>query len=62
MEISSAVRRSKGKGNGIKSKSVGNGQYGTARWATKKEIQKTYRHVPYQPGLWRKDAKTRPKV
>jgi len=56
------VRRSKGKGNGIKSKSVGNGQYGTARWATKKEIQKTYRHVPYQPGLWRKDAKTRPKV
>lgn len=30
----------------IKSKTVGDGQYGTARWATKREIQKTYRHVP----------------
>ena len=28
----------------IKSKTVGDGQYGTARWATKREIQKTYRH------------------
>lgn len=27
----------------IKSKTVGDGQYGTARWATKREIQKTYR-------------------
>lgn len=26
----------------IKSKTVGDGQYGTARWATKREIQKTY--------------------
>ena len=38
----------------IKSKTVGDGQYGTARWATKREIQKTYRHVPFQPELWRK--------
>ena len=29
-------------------------EYGTARWATKREIQKTYRHVPFQPELWRK--------
>ena len=38
----------------IKSKTVGDGQYGTARWATKREIQKTYRYVPFQPELWRK--------
>ena len=38
----------------IKSNTVGDGQYGTARWATKREIQKTYRHVPFQPELWRK--------
>lgn len=29
--------------NGIKNKTVGNGQHGTARWATKKEIHDTYR-------------------
>ena len=28
--------------NGIKARTVGNGQHGTARWATKKEIQQTY--------------------
>jgi len=38
----------------IKSKTVGDGQYGTARWVTKREIQKTYHHVPFQPELWRK--------
>lgn len=32
--------------NNIKSKTVGDGQHGTARWATKQEIQKTYRHTP----------------
>ena len=31
----------------IKSRTVGDGQHGTARWATKKEIQKTYRHIPF---------------
>ena len=30
----------------IKSKTVGDGQHGTARWATKKEIQQTYQHIP----------------
>lgn len=28
--------------NGIKSKTVGDGQHGTARFATKKEIEETY--------------------
>ena len=39
--------------NNIKSKTVGDGQYGTARWATEKEIQKTYRHVPFRVAEWR---------
>ena len=40
--------------NGIKSKTVGDGQHGTARWATKREIKKTYTEVPYEPEKWRK--------
>lgn len=40
--------------NNIKSKTVGDGQHGTARWATKKEIQQTYAHVPFRPEEWRK--------
>ena len=40
--------------NNIKSKTVGDGQHGTARWATRREIRKTYRHVPFRPELWRK--------
>lgn len=40
--------------NGIKSKTVGDGQHGTARFATKKEIEETYVHVPYEPEQWRK--------
>ncbi|MBS6956822.1 MAG: type IV secretory system conjugative DNA transfer family protein, partial [Enterocloster asparagiformis] len=39
--------------NNIKSKTVGDGQHGTARWATKQEIRKTYRHIPFRPDLWR---------
>ena len=39
--------------NSIKSKTVGDGQYGTARWATDKEIQKTYRHVRFRVAEWR---------
>ena len=38
----------------IKAKTVGHGQHGTARWATKGEIKKTYVHVPFKPELWRK--------
>ena len=37
----------------IKAKTVGHGQHGTARWATKSEIKKTYVHVPFEPQLWR---------
>ncbi|MBC5787058.1 MULTISPECIES: VirD4-like conjugal transfer protein, CD1115 family [Clostridiaceae] len=40
--------------NGIKSKTVGDGQYGTARWANKREIKSTYVHLPFTPDLWRK--------
>ena len=37
----------------IKSRTVGDGQHGTARWATQKEIHETYTFVPFQPELWR---------
>ena len=40
--------------DGIKSKTVGDGQHGTARWATPGEIKKTFRSVPFQTALWRK--------
>ena len=47
--------------NSIRSKTVGQGQHGTARWATKKEIKETYKHIPYEPDKWRTDEKSRPK-
>ena len=40
--------------NNIKSKTVGDGQHGTARWATPKEIRGTYHVVPFRPRRWRK--------
>lgn len=43
--------------NNIKSRTVGDGQHGTARWAAKHEIQKTYRHIPFTPERWREQAK-----
>ena len=46
---------------GIPSKPVGNGQHGTARFATPKEISRTYKQIPYTPGLWRRGEKL-PKV
>ena len=42
--------------NGIKAKTVGDGQYGTARWATKSEIQRTFSFLPFEPEKWRKGA------
>ena len=39
--------------SGIKSKTVGDGQHGTARWATAKEIRQTYAHVPFEVKKWR---------
>nr|WP_303806472.1 type IV secretory system conjugative DNA transfer family protein [Ruminococcus flavefaciens] len=40
--------------NGIKSKKVGDGQYGTARWATKPEIRQTFSFLPFEPQKWRR--------
>ena len=40
--------------SGIKSRTVGDGQHGTARWATEKEIKQTYAHVPFRVKQWRK--------
>lgn len=40
--------------NNFKSKTVGAGQHGTARWATTKEIHTTYHVVPFRPRRWRK--------
>ena len=37
----------------IKSRTVGDGQHGTARWATAKEIQRIYAHVPFRVREWR---------
>ena len=49
-----AALSNRGSLNSIKNKTVGDGQYGTARWATEKEIRKSYRRVPFRPALWRK--------
>ncbi len=43
--------------NNIKSKTVGDGQHGSARWATKSEIKRVYRHIPFTPNKWRAQAK-----
>lgn len=43
--------------NSIKSRTVGDGQHGTARWATKREIRKTYKHISFTPDKWRTQAK-----
>lgn len=39
--------------NRIKSKVVGDGQHGTASWASKSEIRQTYKRLPYAPDQWR---------
>lgn len=45
--------------NRIKSKPVGDGQHGTARFATEKEIRNTYKIVKYDVDAWR-NGKCRP--
>lgn len=40
--------------NGIKAKTVGDGQYGTARWATKAEIKSAFSLLPFESEKWRK--------
>ena len=47
--------------NGIKSKKVGNGQHGTARFATGSEIKRTFSSLLFEPELWRQ-GKNLPKV
>lgn len=47
--------------NRIKNKTVGQGQHGTARWATKKEVKKTYKRIDFQPNEWRNNPDSRPK-
>ncbi|MGN0570534.1 MAG: VirD4-like conjugal transfer protein, CD1115 family [Candidatus Fimenecus sp.] len=44
--------------NNIKAKTVGDGQHGTARFASKEEIKKTYKHIPFEPQKWREQAKS----
>ena len=39
--------------NNIKSRTVGDGQHGTARWATEQEIRSSYALVPFQVADWR---------
>lgn len=43
--------------NSIKDKTVGNGQHGTARWATGQEVKRTFHHVPFTPEVWRQNAR-----
>lgn len=44
--------------NNIKSRTVGDGQHGTARWATRAEIGRTYEHIPFTPEKWREQVKS----
>jgi len=39
--------------NGIKSRTVGDGQHGTARWASREEVGKTYTRATFRPEEWR---------
>ena len=52
--VAIAAFSNRGSLDSIKSKDVGDGQHGTARWATLAEVRKTFRSVPFQPALWRK--------
>lgn len=40
--------------NKIKSKTVGDGQYGKAQWATKDELKNNLKYIPFEPEKWRK--------
>ena len=45
---------------GIKNKQTGNGQHGTARWASRRERRQLYEYVEFEPQKWRNDANSRP--
>lgn len=40
----------------IKSRTVGDGQHGSARWATRAEIRSYYRHIPFEAARWREQC------
>jgi type IV secretion system protein VirD4 len=42
--------------NGIKSKTVGNGQHGTARFASRSELRRIYKQILFEPEKWRNGA------
>ena len=44
----------------IRNKTTGNGQHGTARWASKREIHKIYKVIPFEPQKWRNNEEARP--
>ena len=46
--------------NRIKARTVGHGQHGSARWATRREIKSYYTMVPYEPQKWRTQPELRP--
>lgn len=48
-----ATRIGGNKNLNIKAKTVGDGQHGTARWASPSELAAAYRKVPYLPQKWR---------
>ena len=56
-----ATSKSSGGSLNIKSKVVGDGQHGTARWASPKEIAQTYTRVLFKVDEWRK-GQNLPKV
>ena len=43
--------------NGFKSRTVGDGQHGTARWATAKELQRAFDYVSFDVKSWRSGEK-----
>lgn len=43
--------------NHIKGKTVGDGQHGTSRWASPKEVRSTYEFIKFTPEKWREQAR-----
>ena len=48
--------------NNIKSRTVGDGQHGTARWATEQEIRSSYALVPFRVADWRAGTCRKPRA
>ena len=56
-----SLKSGQGSLDGIKAKPVGDGQHGTARWATPNEIGQTFARVLFRPSEWRQ-GKNLPKA